>query len=93
MAAAAVAKVFYLHHPKWEPKVRDEQERCAFECEVERLGLADESLFQLASARDIKHRALRMWAKRHARTRFIPEYLLEAWGIVLDEDCVLVSHY
>ncbi len=91
MAADAVAKVFYLHHPKWEPKV--DAEKCEFECEVERLGLAEESLFQLASARDLKHTALRYWAKCHARTRFVPEYLLEAWGIFLDEDCVLVSHY
>lgn len=91
MAAAAVAKVFYLKHPKWNAK--DDPEKCAFECEVERLGLAGESLFQLASATDIKHRALRFWAKRHSRTRFVPEYLLEAWGIYLDDDCVLVCNY
>ena len=91
MAATAVAEVFYLHHPKWEAK--DDVEKCAFECEVERLGLAGESVFQLASAIDIKHRSLRIWAKRHARTRYVPEELLEAWGIFLDDDCVLVSHY
>jgi hypothetical protein len=91
MAAAAVAKVFHLRHPKWAPK--DDPEKCAFECEVERLGLTGESLFQLASAIDLKHRSLRFWAKRHARTRYVPTFLLEAWGIYLDEDCVLVSNY
>ena len=52
-----------------------------FEELVEELGLEDESLTQLASARDYKHIQLRLWCRKHVHTRYVPTELIEAWGI------------
>ena len=83
-----LAHLFPIQHP-----VRDE-DKTKFDCEVERLGLTGESLKQLASGSDIKHRALRVWAKRNFKHRYIPEVLLATWGIRTHfEDSFVVDYY
>ena len=74
-------------------RIKDE-DKTQFDYEVERLGLTGESLTQLASGSDIKHRALRLWAKRNVSKRYIPEVLLATWGIKLNfEDSCVVDYY
>jgi len=52
-----------------------------FEELVEKLGLQDESMIQLASARSYQHIQLRLWCRKHVHTRYVPTFLIEAWGI------------
>ncbi len=47
-----------------------------FELECERLRLKNASVLRL-----INSQALRYWAMRHAKRRYVPEFLLTAWGI------------
>lgn len=55
--------------------------KCEFEELVEELGLQKETIEQLASARSYKHIQLRLWARKNAHKRYVPTYLLAAWGI------------
>lgn len=68
---------------------RRESNETEFDRQIAELGLADQSLTQLASAKSDQHRALRMWARLNYKKRYIPEMLLVAWGIYAAEEIML----
>jgi hypothetical protein len=49
---------------------------CAFDLKVRELGLSADQYIRSAE--------LRAWAAAHKSTRYIPESLLKAWGLVPD---------
>ena len=66
--------------------------KCMFEEIVEELGLENESIPQLASAKSYKHIQLRLWCCKNAAKRYVPTELLAAWGIeVNDQDFYYTS--
>lgn len=64
-------------NPNWGKDVpTEEPTKTMFELEVEKLGLApDQYIFS---------EELRVWAASHRNTRYIPEPLLKAWGMLPD---------
>ena len=50
----------------------------AFEVEARKLGLTKET-FEASSP-------LRLWCERNCNRYYVPEWLLEAWGILVDSD-------
>jgi hypothetical protein len=89
-AAAARAQVIPFSKPWTWPKKRGkprywqwernpDADETEFDHECRRLKLYGASLLKLASSP-----ALRLWAKRNCRHRYIPTDLLDAWGIVVN---------
>lgn len=56
----------------------EEANETEFDREVRRLRLGPYDL--------VNSVALRFWAKRYCHKRYVPEWLLETWGIVVDFD-------
>ena len=50
--------------------------QCKFDAEVERLGLTED---QFRQSEELKE-----WVKNNAQERYVPEYLLDFWGVVVD---------
>jgi len=76
-AQLAPTEVIQLNH--WHAK--EPPAICHFEETLIELGLQDEPIEHLASARTYKHIALRLWCRRYAKRYYVPTYLLAAWGI------------
>jgi len=90
MASAATARALVPSSEAWQwprkfrPKESFRARRklpneCDFDYEVRRLNLIGASL-----ARLLESKPLRYWAILHAKTRYIPTDLLDAWGIVVN---------
>jgi hypothetical protein len=63
-------------NPNWGKDQTEAPVRCAFELKVDELGLTPDLYLRSAE--------LRAWAAAHKNTRYIPETLLKAWGLVPD---------
>lgn len=63
---------------KWAP-----EKPTQFELEVARLKLPEREI--------VFSDSLRRWAKRNAHRRYVPEALLQAWGIIVDDINVSAS--
>jgi hypothetical protein len=64
-------------NPNWgQPLARIPAAATEFEKRVRELGLTKETYLESAELRD--------WCERHRNQCFIPEWLLEAWGIEAD---------